>query len=345
MYIKTDDPLVLCEWASELGTTHAFLDLHVHPYDVLSGDIRYKPDSQAKGLFTRGFFNYHPPVMENGINGLQEKPQLVPDSQRAFILASRYTYNQTGPKVFEDQMELVHISGALLLPVARTAGKAEEMLVVTHEMFKTDNRLLPGCAFPIGVQPKELAVFFQSAFKTYGIRAIKLHPNLAGIDPITQAGQDSICATLAVASELHLPILVHGGRTPSIEMAEGREFGAISRLSMIDWSISIAPVILAHAGCYGLSYAESVEALIILSKLLEKHSNLMVDISNLEPPILRLVLEKVNHERIVFGSDALYVPVWKAWIKFLQILQLVSKNPEDDLIRMASLNPARCLSI
>jgi predicted TIM-barrel fold metal-dependent hydrolase len=212
-------------------------------------------------------------------------------------------------------------------------------------MFKTDNRLLPGCAFPIGIQPEKLAVFFRSAFEKYRIRAIKLHPNLAGIDPMAQAGQDLICASLSVAGELHLPVIVHGGRTPSIEQSEGREYGSISRLALISWSISTAPVILAHAGCYGLTYAESVEALIILKKLLDKHSNLMIDISNLEPPILRLVLEKVSPERIVFGSDALYVPIWKAWGRFLQTLALVSVCPDDDLIRIASLNPARCLSL
>jgi predicted TIM-barrel fold metal-dependent hydrolase len=82
-----------------------------------------------------------------------------------------------------------------------------------------------------------------------------------------------------------------------------------------------------------------------LDNLLEKHPNLMADISNLEPPILRLVLERVSPDRLIFGSDALYVPIWKAWVRFLQTLQLLSKHPDDDLIRIASLNPAYCLSL
>jgi predicted TIM-barrel fold metal-dependent hydrolase len=219
------------------------------------------------------------------------------------------------------------------------------MLEVAHQMFQMDDRFFSGCAFPIGIQHEELDNFFRSAHNKYGIRAIKLHPSLTGIDPQTQEGQDVICASLSVAGKLNLPLIVHGGRTPGIEPVELREYGRISRLALINWSISTAPVILAHAGCYGLTHTESIEALFTLDNLLEKHSNLMVDISNLEPPILRLVLEKISSERIVFGSDALYVPIWKAWVRFLQTLQLVSVCPDDDLIRIASLNPAQCLSL
>jgi predicted TIM-barrel fold metal-dependent hydrolase len=150
---------------------------------------------------------------------------------------------------------------------------------------------------------------------------------------------------LTVAGELGLPIIVHGGRSPGLEPAEMRECGTISRLAMVNWSISTAPVVLAHAGCYGLSHTESIDALFILDNLLEKHSNLMADISKLEPPILRLVLEKISPDRLIFGSDALYIPIWKAWVKFLKTLQLVSTRPDDDLIRIASLNPAGCLSL
>ena len=342
---KPDNPHILLEWARELGRTYAFLDLHVHPYEVLSGDTRFKPDSQTEGLFTKGLFKYRPPELDSEIVILPNPPQSAPDDQRALLLAAQFTYNHTGSKVFADQMDLAGLSGALLLPVARTAGKAEEMLEVSQKMFQMDDRMFLGCALPIGIQPDKLGTFFRSAHNTNRIRAIKLHPNLAGIDPLTKEGRDLVNASLTVAGELNLPIVVHGGRSPGLEPAESREYGTISRLAMINWSISNAPVILAHAGCYGLTHTEAIEALIILDNLLEKHSNLMADISNLEPSILRLALEKISSNRLIFGSDALYVPIWKAWVRFLQTLQLVSTHPDDDLIRIASLNPARCLSL
>jgi predicted TIM-barrel fold metal-dependent hydrolase len=343
--LKLDNPQMMLDWARELGKAHAFLDLHVHPYEVLSGDIGFKPDPQTEGLFTKGLFNYHAPALDNEIETLPSSNQSVPDNYRSLFLSAQLTYKHTGRKVFADQINLAGLSGALLLPVARTVGKAEEMLEVSYRMFQMDDRLFLGCALPIGIQADKLDAFFRSARRLYGIRAIKFHPNLAGIDPLTKEGRDLIYASLTVAGELGLPIIIHGGRSPGLEPAEMREYGTISRLAMMNWSISTSPVILAHAGCYGLTHAESIDALFILDNLLEKHSNLMADISNLEPPILRLVLEKIPSERLVFGSDALYIPIWKAWVRFLQTLQLVSAFPDDDLIRIASLNPAGCLSL
>ncbi len=337
---KLDNPQVLLEWARDLGKSYPFLDLHVHPYEVLTGDVSFNPDPQIEGLFNKGLFKYHPPVLDD-INPTQP----TPDNQRALLLAARLTYNHTGPKVLTDQIDLAGLSGALLLPVARTAGKAEEMLEVSQKMFEKEVRLFPGCALPIDIQPDKLADFFRFARQRNGIRAVKLHHNLTAIDPLTKKGEDLTNATLVAAGELNLPMVVHGGRSPGLEPIECREYGTISRLATVDWSISTAPVILAHAGCYGLTHAESIDTLTILNNLFEKHSNLMSDTSNLEPSILQLVLEKISPTRLVFGSDALYVPIWKAWLRFLQTLQLVSTHPDDDLIHIASLNPARCLSL
>jgi predicted TIM-barrel fold metal-dependent hydrolase len=82
-----------------------------------------------------------------------------------------------------------------------------------------------------------------------------------------------------------------------------------------------------------------------LDALFEKYPNLMADTSNLRPASLRLVLKKVCRSRLLFGSDALYVPTWEAWLRFLQALQEVSACPEEDLVRVAALNPASCLGI
>jgi predicted TIM-barrel fold metal-dependent hydrolase len=337
---KSDNQQLLLEWVRDLGKNYPFFDMHVHPYEVLTGDVSFNPDPQIEGLFNKGMFRYHPPVLDN-INPSQP----MPDNQHGLLLAARLTYNHTGPKVLTDQIDLVGLSGALLLPVARTAGKAEEMLEVSQKMFEKEIRLFSGCALPIGIQPDKLADFFRFAHQRNGIRAIKFHHNLTGIDPLTKKGEELTNATLAAAGELNLPIVVHGGRSPGIEPIESREYGIISRLANVDWSISIAPVILAHAGCHGLTHAESIGAISVLNNLFEKHSNLMADTSNLEPPILQLVLEKISPTRLVFGSDALYVPIWKAWLRFLESLQLVSAHPDDDLIRIASINSIRCLSL
>jgi predicted TIM-barrel fold metal-dependent hydrolase len=244
-----------------------------------------------------------------------------------------------------DQLAAVGLSGALLLPVARIPGKAEEMLDASQQMFCSGTNLYHACAFPIGLQTDQLFDFFRAALENYKISAIKIHPSLAGIDPLTQNGHDQIEATLEAAGALGLPVIIHGGRTSALSPCEAAEYGIISHLETINWQLSTAPVILAHAGCYELTEDEAETALSKLATLFEKYPNLMADTSNLRPAPLRLVLNKVCRSRLLFGSDALYIPTWEAWLRFLQALQEVSSSPDDDLVRIAALNPANCLGI
>ncbi len=343
MSLNFQDPRVLCDWARDLGKTHPFWDFHVHPYDVLSEDTRYTLNPHTPGLFSRGLFKYKCPSFETALADLSSSTKPASDNERAFILSSRLTYNHTGPRVFLDQMELVGLSHALILPVARTPGKAESMLEAARLMFPQDERFSLGCAFPVGLLLDELLPYFTRAREEYGARVIKFHPNLGCIDPLTSSGQALIYTMLRSAGELHLPIILHTGRTPCIEPVESREFGMLDRLASIDWSLSSAPVIFAHCGLYGCTPEETQQALHAVKTQFDRHPNLMADISNLEPPLLKLVLQNLPLERLIFGSDALYIPIWKAWLRFLQALHAVSLHPEDDLVRLASLNPTRCL--
>jgi predicted TIM-barrel fold metal-dependent hydrolase len=168
---------------------------------------------------------------------------------------------------------------------------------------------------------------------------------LTGIDPLTGFGTDLIEAMLATAGSLEIPVVTHGGRTLALEPVAYREYGTLTHLVNVNWSVSSSPVIIAHCGLCCLSEEEAITTLDVLNRLFERYPNLMADISNLEPQILRLVMENVDHNRLIFGSDALYIPIWKSWVRFLHSLRLISQNPDDDLIRIASLNPIHCLKL
>lgn len=344
MPVQVDSHFLL-DWARDLGSTYPFFDFHIHPYDVMAGNTAYQVNNQVDGLFSAGLSAYQPPTLDSKIEISTESAtfQKAVETERALLLTSRYIYTHTGSRVVTDQISLVGISNALLLPVVRAPGAATEMLEKTKEMFSNHPRLLLGCPFPIGLERDELAHFFCTAREKWDVQAIKIHPNLANIDPSSETGQDLIEATLEVAGSLGLPVVVHGGRTPGLKPVEMGEYGILSHLKEIDWSISSAPVIIAHAGCYGLTEEEATADISILEKMLCKSSNLFADISNLTFPVLKLVLEEIDHKRLIFGSDALYVPVWKAWIMFLQALREQSPYPEKDLICMASENPSRCV--
>lgn len=346
MLNKTDIHYLL-DWAREVSSSSPFFDCHIHPYDVLTGDIQYQANNQVEGLFSKGLFAYKAPSLGDEIIklGKNAKSRGIEDSERSLLLASRLLYSHTGPTVFADQINLVGISGALLLPVARHPNVVEQMLDNARKMYSNDSRFLLGCPFPVGLQPVELDSFFRKAQENWDIRAIKIHPNLAGINLRTKIGRERIEATLEIASFLNLPVVIHGGRTPGLQEVDAREYGRLVHLEEINWSISTAPVIIAHTGCYGLTEEEASGDLGIVKKMLEIHSNLFADTSNLELPTLRLILKTVDRTRLLFGSDALYVPVWKAWVSFLQILCEISADPKSDLVQIASHTPAQCLNV
>lgn len=344
---NTTDTRYLLDWAREIGNSFPFFDCHIHPYDVLAGDIGYQANDQIEGVFSKGGYAYTAPCIETWVDGVDNKkePKQVDECERTLLLASRFLYTHTGPKVLANLMDPVGIRGALLLPVARYPATAGQILEHARSIFSTDGRFLLGCPFPVGMQRDELGPFFCTAKEKCGIRAIKIHPNLAAVDPYGKEGHELIEATLETAGALNLPVVIHGGRTPGLQQIESRDFGRLAHLQEVDWSISSAPVVIAHAGCCALPEEKAIEDLPVLEKMLEKHSNLFADTSNLELPILRLVLKTVDRARLIFGSDALYVPICKAWVSFLQILREISPDPESDLVQIASYTPARCLNI
>ncbi len=333
----------LLEWAREIGRTHPFMDFHVHPFDVFYGDIAYQADHNINGLFFKATSVYKPPSFEINEESLSNRFQVGLNNSRALQLASRLIYNHTGPKVFTDQLDIAGIAGALLLPVVRSPGAAINMVEVSEKMFQQENRLHLAYPFPIGISPNELSSYYSIGKKSNKFCAIKIHPNLVGLDPLTKTGKELIEATLISAGTLKLPVVVHGGYTAGLSSPESKVFGTLERLANINWNITSCPVIIAHAGCYGLTEAEMSSTIPILNGLLDKIPHLFADTSALNLPTLKLLIAKVDRNRLIFGSDALYFTVWKAWVVFLQALRLISPTPDEDLIRIASLNPAQCL--
>ncbi|HNA88062.1 MAG TPA: amidohydrolase family protein [Anaerolineales bacterium] len=333
----------LLEWAQEVSHGHPLWDAHIHPFEVLTGDLVYQKNEKFDGLLSKPGSVYHPPILEKSFDQDSSDIEINSGTGRAFLLASRLKYTHTGPKVVYDQLQAAGLTNALILPVTRTVGLAMSMLEATAHTFSTDDQLLIGCPFPLGLSANELFEFFRMARDHYGTRAIKLHPNLTGIDPLDSTGRELIESTLEAAGELGLPLIIHTGRTSVLMPRDESEFGMLSRLKTINWGLSTAPVVFAHAGCHDLAEDEAREALSILDALFQKHPNLMANTANLSSPLLRLVLERTDRSRLLFGSDAFYVPIWKAWLRFLNALRMISTCPEDDLIRIASLNPANCL--
>ena len=64
-----------------------------------------------------------------------------------------------------------------------------------------------------------------------------------------------------------------------------------------------------------------------LSALLARHDNLVTDTSGLDYPVLVAMLRRLDPARVVFGSDALYTPMWKSLVMVLRALEAAGHDP------------------
>jgi predicted TIM-barrel fold metal-dependent hydrolase len=342
---KNMDDQYLLDWAKELSQDNAFWDFHAHPFCVLSGNTNYQLKKNVAGLYSTCDSVYHCPKNEPETQKTTRKINFNSNklSESALLLSSRLIYTFSGPKVFTDYTDAIGISNVLLLPLIKGDGDVLEILDAMVSMFSADSRFAFGCPIPQGFSLQDQKKYFESSKNKYNIQCIKVHPNFSGIDPISKEGELFLSSVLENASELRLPILVHGGRTPGVTPVENREFGTLARLSKINWSISSYPVVIAHAGCYGLEFDELDSTIRILKDMLELHPNLLVDTSALDEDVLQILMNKIDRKRFVFGSDALYFSIWSGWVSLLRVLTSLSSQPEDDLILIASTNPQTCL--
>ena len=151
----------------------------------------------------------------------------------------------------------------------------------------------------------------------YGVALASKGFNVTGIDLYTFKGKERIECILSACGKFNLPLIVHGGRSPILKNAKSSSYASINNLKNIDWSISKAPVILAHAGAFGCSINEVEDEIFpILKILFSSHSNLVIDISAIDIDILAFLIKRIGESRMLFGSDALYIPQWENIVKF-----------------------------
>ena len=122
-----------------------------------------------------------------------------------------------------------------------------------------------------------------------------------------------------------------------------RGYAALGNLCQINWSITSTPVVISHAGMMGHSLHEINDLMDLLMRILSTHNNVIVNISALDLDALKLILQKIDRDRIVFGSDAFYFPQWTAAVKLFRALEETRSNVEEAFIKIAGDNPAKFL--
>jgi len=329
-----------------LRSSCRFYDIHVHPYEILFDRFSYQ-DDPTPGVASLEGKSYQPPSVSPHFS-FPEMAQFNDEarSQRLreiSVMLLRKVYGSVGERVFLDQMELGAMDKVLLLPAAADSGGVarfdSRMRWVTRVYGNRDKFWIAG-SIPPELGGAEIGAYAAALRAQYGIRAMKCHPVVSGIDLGSAAGRQWLELMLAACRELQLPLLLHAGRNNPYWGGSRGNFGSLEHLREINFSQAREPVILAHAGLHRCSMQEiRQEGLPMLQRMLRRHANLYVDISGIGFEPLKLVLQAVDGDRILFGSDALYVPQWEAVTMTMHALKELGMKVEERFVQFASINP------
>lgn len=335
------------EAAKALKNGRRFYDIHVHPHDIVFNQLAYRRGSQ-EGVYHAHAAPYTPP-------SLGRLPLFPPGPEKAlsdewrtriFGMTLRKRYGHTGPLVVSDQMALCGIDEVLLLPVAGRTGPFMDQMALVYRMFCGDDRCHLAGSIPTDVPIGNLSGYVREMVHRFGIRAVKLHPNIAGLNMATSRAKEWLEAVLSVCGVNRLPLILHVGRNSVLPRMEMASYADIDCFDGIDWSIADVPVVFAHAGIYCCE-ADEVAGRVFpkLTRLLRTHDHLMVDIADLGFDAVRKVVRTMDPDRILFGSDALYATQWSMMVTLFIALSEVFPSPdaEERFVAIMSDNPRKAL--
>lgn len=333
-----------------LRSSCRFYDMHVHPYEVLFDKFAYDAQSADPGVLSLPGGSYSAPSINRFRFPEVTEVDDSPRSQRLqdiSVMLLRKVYGSVGARVFLDHMDLSGMDKVLLLPVASDSGDAAQfdirMQWIERHYPDRDRFWIAGSS-PAALGGEEIGAHVASLKKRYGVKAMKCHPVVSGIDMGMDQRKQWLEMLLAACRASKLPLVLHGGRHNPYWGGSRGDFGSLEHLREINFSLSEEPVVLAHAGVHRCSVREmEQQALPLLKTMLKTHPNLHVDISGLGFEPLKLVLQSVDTERILFGSDALYVQQWEAVTMTMHALKELGMNVEESFVRLAGTNPGKTI--
>lgn len=330
----------------EIGDSVRLTDCHAHPYEVMYDDCKYEPNPDAPGVYSTGKANYAPPKSDS----ISLDPPASPDPdtprdlvERMMLLTMRRRFTHTGPRCWLDQARLAGIGRFVLLAVAQPGCTAEARMAEMARMFGDDPHFLWGYSLPNTLPPERVGEDILQAVNKYDISVLKVHPTLSGHELTAVEGRARIDALLKTAQKVCMPVVLHGGKSPSVRYPPTAcQQGELDNLAKLDLAGTQYPVVIAHAGAFGIG-ADEFERRVLpqLHNLLSKHDHLLVDTSALSVDVISVLVEQVDHDRILFGSDALYEPSWKSAVKLYWVLERQFSRPDDLFALIAGHNPEK----
>jgi len=327
-----------------------FYDTHVHPYEVLFDRFSYGDEAADLDLLSLPGKFYTAPSVAPLVFPENMDFQDIPESRRLqgiWIMLFRKIYGNVGERVFADHMNLCGMDKVLMLPVpleSCNAADFDSRMRWVKQLYSNEDKFWIAGGIPAALRGEEIKPYAAALKDHYGIKAMKCHQVVSGIDLGSGDRKEWLEELFAACNELQLPLILHGGKNNLYYGKSRSNFGSLEHLKDVDLSLCGVPLVLAHAGCHRCSTQEIVqEVLPLLIRMLKRHSNLYVDISGLGFESLKLVLQSVDGDRILFGSDALYAAQWEAVMMIMHALKELGRKLEESFVEIASINPEKTI--
>jgi predicted TIM-barrel fold metal-dependent hydrolase len=324
----------------ELALIEPIFDMHVHASEIFSGRNVYS-DPGASGVYSVSGKNYQAPHTGKLTLDTGDRRQAVSAAAKARVSEMMFNrvYEHIGPAVLLDHMNICGLSDALLLPVVGRAEEIDVQMARLMEHSASTNRLHIAYCVPNSVRLPDIAAHIGQVAREFPIEAVKIHPNVSRIDLRQSDGRERIEAILHSCGELDLPVIIHGGRSPMLTEEAAGEFAVLDNLAKIDWGVTRSTVVISHFGSYGFDQAELSQEREKLAVMLERHPNVMTDTSGLPYHTLMEMLPVIDIERILFGSDSLYVLMWQSVVTLMCALKdSVGERADEYFCRITSGN-------
>ena len=329
----------------DIKKEYKLIYIHVHPLEIIFNTLKYVPNSQNNNIYSIHNSKYIPPKIGpfkieqyNKVNRVDNDGIM----NKFALMKINKSYSHIGLKVISDHMKLSGIDSVMLLPVAQSNESANDQMDIITKIYGTNGKFVYAYSIPNSIINENILDVVKESVRRFNIKALKLHPNITGINLSSKTGIQRVEAILSVSNEMQLPLIIHGGRSPVIKNKDTSEYSIIKNLIKVDWGISKETVVIAHAGAFGCEVEEyENDVFPILKKMLSHFSNIMVDISGLDINILLKVLKHINADRIIFGSDALYNMQWIYTVMLLYALDELYDSVEEKFIQIVSLNPRK----
>ena len=316
-------------------------DIHLHPVEIIYNYFGYSKDLKVEGVYRTGNAKYVKPSHDQpeDLDTDDRKTQVVRERKGIFRLFVQKAYSHTGPRVFRDFFDLNGIDKGLLLPVAPKDGPIEGQMKAVAGMFGKDKQFRLAGSVPNTVKNEDVREFISSEKKHYNIAAVKIHPDITGIDLGSREGKGRLECILDGASNIGIPAIIHVGRN-NLPGSENGRFSEVQNLKDINL-IAKSRVVLAHGGIYGYSLSEiGPEMLNPLNNILNKWPNVLIDISALDWRAIKVLSRSIGADRILFGSDGLYYSQGLMLVNLVRALLDSGSKVEEALVKILSVNAA-----